>query len=91
VAVGAAGLLRGHAVQYSIDQLPDAVLPQIAGLGHRDQGRRIHQETPHWPFARFRAAAPGRKSSEEAVGCSRQGRRGRPGGFPGGGGRLRDA
>jgi hypothetical protein len=49
VAVGAAGFLQGDAVQDSFDQLPDAVLPQIAR--HRDQGRRIHQETPFGPWA----------------------------------------
>ena len=51
MAVGAASFVRGDTVQYSFDQLPDAVLPQIARLGHRDQGRRIHQETPFGPWA----------------------------------------
>jgi hypothetical protein len=42
VAVGATGFVRGDTVQDSFDQLPDAVLPQIARMGHRDQGRRVH-------------------------------------------------
>jgi hypothetical protein len=50
VAVGAAGLLRGHAVQYPFNQLPDAVLPQIAGwvTGTRAVGftRRPHIRLP---------------------------------------------
>jgi hypothetical protein len=36
VAAGAARLVRGHTVQYAFDQPPDAVLPQIARLRHRD-------------------------------------------------------
>jgi hypothetical protein len=75
VAVGAARLVRGQTVQYPLDQLPDAVLPQIAGLSHRDQGCRVHEETPNSPVARFRAAAPGprRKSSDGAAGRSGSG------------------
>jgi hypothetical protein len=58
VAVGATGLIRDHAVQYVLNQLPDPVLPQITGLRLRDQGGRIHEETPHSPTGRFRVGSP---------------------------------
>ena len=35
-------------------QCADPVLAQIARLGHRDHGCRIHEETPHSPAGRFR-------------------------------------
>ena len=44
-------------VQYAFDQLADAVMPDIAGLGHRDQGRRIHAETSSLA-GRFRVVPP---------------------------------
>jgi hypothetical protein len=71
MAVTAARLLRGQPVQYALDQLPDSVLSQIGGLRHRDQGRRIHEETPHSPAAGLWVAAPGprRNTSGEPASC----------------------
>ncbi|HEY4051586.1 MAG TPA: hypothetical protein VGM27_32410 [Acidobacteriaceae bacterium] len=53
--------LLGHiAASLVLPQLPDAVLLQIAGLRHRDQARRIHEE-----------ASFGNPASRQALGLAR--------------------